>query len=57
MSKAQALMTNRALDASEASRAALGLAIVLALLVAAALSLSAHANAQATPDEIAQLGD
>ncbi len=61
MSTAHAAMTPHALphalDVHEASRSVLGLAIVLALLVAAAFSFAAHGTGQATPDDVAQLGD
>ncbi len=57
MSRAHAVMTNDTLDAHDASRVALGLAIVLALFVAAALSFAARSGEQTTPDEIAQFGD
>ncbi len=57
MSRVHAANMNDASDAIDASRAAIGVAIVIALLVIAALSFAAHDGAQATPDEIAQFGD
>ncbi len=57
MSKAHVLTRNPALDAHEAGRTALGLAILLALLAVAALSFADHLGQQATPDEIVQFGD
>lgn len=61
MSRAHAVMMNDASvavsDAIAVSRAAIGVALVIALLVGAALSFAAHGDERATPDEIAQLGD
>ncbi len=57
MSKAPALTTDGALDAHDAGRAVLSLAVMLALLVAAVLSFADHVGEQPAPDEIAQFGD